>query len=168
MLTPELLSLYFYLVDKLYQKQLSIDLDFTGLERYFIILWLIEEGNEMLSQQNLADLLKTDKAAIVRILNYLEKKGFVERLPHPTDQRSYQLRLARKAKKHFASIQEGIQGINEQATLGFSEQEKQQFFSLLAKMYQNLAPNPVTDFLVNFEKKTQQVTLLTTPLEEKI
>ncbi|MGD1839539.1 MAG: hypothetical protein ACFB0B_01370 [Thermonemataceae bacterium] len=67
-INPETLSLYMQLVGKMYAKTLSYDLEFTNLERYYLILWAIDEGYEQLTQQNLSDLFKVDKAAMVRIV----------------------------------------------------------------------------------------------------
>jgi len=146
------IGLFFYLLDKTYHKLLSYDLDFTGLERYFYVLWAIDES-EQLSQQNLADLLKVDKASVVRIVDELEKKGFVERQLNPQDKRSYVLVLGKKGQRYIKDIREGIDNLNAEMFVGFAQVEKEAFLHLLAKAYQNLSQQPETDFFINFIKQ---------------
>ncbi|MDX1904412.1 MAG: MarR family transcriptional regulator [Thermonemataceae bacterium] len=146
------IGLFFYLLDKTYHKLLSYDLEFTSLERYFYVLWAIDES-EQLSQQNLADLLKVDKASVVRIIDELEKKGFVERRLNAQDKRSYVLVLGKKGIRYIKDIREGIDNLNAEMFIGFSPMEKEAFMNLLAKAYQNLSQQPETDFFINFLKQ---------------
>jgi DNA-binding MarR family transcriptional regulator len=147
-------GLYFYLLDKLYQRLLSYDLDFTGLERYFTVLWAIDES-EHLTQQNLADLLKIDKASVVRIADDLEKKGFIQRVMNPSDKRAYFLELSKKGNKYIKDIHEGIDNLNAEMFMGFTQKEKEIFIELLNKAYLNLSQQPESDFLLKFLAERQ-------------
>lgn len=150
--TDYFFSLYFGLIDKMYLQTLTVELEFTQLDKYFIILWIIEESEQSkknISQQNIADLLKIDKAGMVPIINFLIKKGYIIR-ETGTDRRSYVLTLTRKGKKTVAEIGEGIENINNEAMMGFSGEEKRQFMYLLQKSYKNLSSNPESDFLLKF------------------
>ena len=150
--TDYFFSLYFGLIDKMYLQTLTIDLEFTQLDKYFIILWVIEESEQSkkpISQQNIADLLKIDKAGMVHIINFLIKKGYITR-EQGTDKRRYVLLLTRKGKKIVVEIGEAIENINNEALMGFSEDEKTQFMYLLQKSYKNLSKNPESDFLLKF------------------
>jgi DNA-binding MarR family transcriptional regulator len=144
------IGLYFYLLDKMYQKLLSYDLDFTGLERYFFVLWAINESEEPMSQQNMADLLKVDKASIVRIVDDLEKRGFIRRVLNPTDKRVYFLELDKKGNRFIKDILEAISNLNEEMLVGFLPKEKEMFLQLLHKAYQNLSQQPESDFFLKF------------------
>jgi DNA-binding MarR family transcriptional regulator len=146
----EAIGLYLHLLDKTYQKLLSYDLDFTGLERYFFVLWAIHESNEPLSQQNMADLLKVDKASIVRIVDDLEKKGYIKRTTNAEDKRVYFLELDKKGNRFIKDILEGINNLNEEMFIGFSPKEKELFMQLLHKAYQNLSQQPESDFFLKF------------------
>lgn len=147
------IGVYFYLLDKMYQKLLSYDLDFTGLERYFFVLWAINESEEPLSQQNMADLLKVDKASIVRIVDDLEKRGFIKRVLNPTDKRVYFLELDKKGNRFIKDILEAISNLNEEMLVGFLPKEKEIFLQLLHKAYQNLSQQPESDFFLKFLRK---------------
>ena len=50
-------------------------------------------GNKGLSQADVAQRLGIERARLVRLLDRLEKRGFTQRLPSPTDRRSHVLRL---------------------------------------------------------------------------
>ena len=150
--TDYFFSLYFGLIDKMYLQTLTVELEFTQLDRYFIILWIIEESEQNknpISQQNIADLLKIDKAGMVRIISFLVKKDYIIR-EQGTDKRSYVLLLTRKGKKTVTAIGESIENMNNEAMMGFSEEEKRQFIYLLQKSYKNLSNNPESDFLLKF------------------
>ena len=146
----EAIGLYFHLLDKTYQKLLSYDLDFTGLERYFFVLWAIRESGEPMSQQNMADLLKVDKASIVRIVDDLEKKGYIKRTINAEDKRVYFLELDKKGNRFIKDILEGINNLNEEMLIGFLPKEKELFIQLLHKAYQNLSQQPESDFFLRF------------------
>lgn len=149
----EAIGLYFHLLDKTYQKLLSYDLDFTGLERYFFVLWAIHKSSEPINQQNIADLLKVDKASVVRIIDDLEKKGYVRRNLNVEDKRVYFLDLDRKGNRFIKDILETINNLNEEMLIGFSPKEKEQFLQLLHRAYQNLSQQPESDFSLKFLKK---------------
>ena len=56
--TDYFFSLYFGLIDKMYLQTLTVELEFTQLDKYFIILRVIEESEQSkkpISQQNIAD-----------------------------------------------------------------------------------------------------------------
>ena len=65
-----------------------------GLSRaqWQVLAWL--KRNEGISQTQLADLLEISPMTLVRLIDRLEISGLVERRPHPTDRRVYQLYLA--------------------------------------------------------------------------
>ncbi|WP_448530500.1 MarR family winged helix-turn-helix transcriptional regulator [Raineya sp.] len=151
----EAIGLYFHLLDKSYHKLLSYDLDFTGLERYFFILWAIAKAEKPLSQQNLADLLKVDKATIVRIIDDLEQRGYIKRFLNEKDKRAYTLALGKKGERYIQDIQEGIRNLNEELLFNFSPREKEIFLELLRKAYQNLSQEPQSDFFLKFLDKSE-------------
>jgi DNA-binding MarR family transcriptional regulator len=149
-MNAEAIGLYFHLLDKTYQKLLSYDLEFTGLERYFFVLWAIHESSEPMSQQNMADLLKVDKASIVRIVDDLEQKGYIKRTMNAEDKRVYFLELDKKGNRFIKDILEGIKNLNEEMFVGFLPKEKELFLQLLHKAYQNLSQQPESNFFLRF------------------
>ena len=56
-------------------------------------------ANPGLSQAELADKLAIERARLVHMLDQLQKRGYVERLPSPTDRRTHALQLTREGQK---------------------------------------------------------------------
>lgn len=64
----------------------------------YSVLIVISE-NPGLSQSDLADALNIERARLVHLLDKLEKRGWTERQPSPTDRRSHALHLTREGQK---------------------------------------------------------------------
>jgi DNA-binding MarR family transcriptional regulator len=56
-------------------------------------------ANSGLSQSDLADTLGIERARLVRLLDLLEKRGLMRRLPSPRDRRSHALQLTAAGQK---------------------------------------------------------------------
>src|SRR5690349_8726254 len=56
-------------------------------------------ANPGLSQAELADRLAIERARLVHMLDHLQKRGLIERLPSPTDRRTHALELTREGQK---------------------------------------------------------------------
>lgn len=56
-------------------------------------------ANPGLSQSDLADTLGIERARLVRLLDLLEKRGLMRRLPSPRDRRSHALQLTSEGQK---------------------------------------------------------------------
>lgn len=63
------------------------------------------EANPGLSQADIADFLGIERARLVRLLDRLEKRGFTERRPSPTDRRSHALHLTRAGHRMLKQIE---------------------------------------------------------------
>lgn len=64
--------------------------------------WLVLKNlneNERLSQTELAHLVFKDHPTLTRIVDILCKKGYLERVQHPEDRRSYQLHLTQEERQ---------------------------------------------------------------------
>jgi DNA-binding MarR family transcriptional regulator len=61
---------------------------------------------EGIHQAGLADILDIEAITLVRILDKLEACGFIERRPHPTDRRIWNLFLTEKAHPVLAQMRE--------------------------------------------------------------
>ncbi len=124
------------------------DLD---MDRNFFVLNLIG-SYEQVTQQCLADYLQMDKAAIVRIIDYLTEKGLVKRVANATDRRQYNIVTTPKAADYVAKISKGFADINKIAFKGFSRQEKTDFETMVKKMQTNLASLPSEQYSLKYIK----------------
>jgi MarR family transcriptional regulator for hemolysin len=116
------------------QKKLH-DLD---IDRNFYALILIEEGKGRITQQELADLLESDKVSVVRIIDYLSDKGYVERVKEPSDRRKYGLKLTVKAENELPVIKKAINEVIQSAFKGLSTKTIEDLNSTLHTIKNNL------------------------------
>ncbi len=107
------LGRFFSFLTKQYIGKLTLSLEHTPVERYYFPLYLIGKNNGLISQQELADQLLMDKVSMVRIVDALQKDGFVERKTNPEDRRERRLHITKKAEPWIHEIEQGIKETNE-------------------------------------------------------
>jgi DNA-binding MarR family transcriptional regulator len=71
------------------------------------------------------------------ILTRLEKKGFIEFFPDELDRRCKRIRVLPKGVECHQRIKDAIHRSEEQMLTGFTEAEKEQFFSYFHRIIQN-------------------------------
>jgi DNA-binding MarR family transcriptional regulator len=127
-----------------YLQLLNSRLDYLDIERYYYALLLIEDGENNITQNELAAQLETDKVSIVRIIDYLSSRGYVERVRSSTDRRKYCLTLTEKARKALPGIKKTMDDLNALALEGISETQKSAFYLILATIKNNLQKVNIT------------------------
>ena len=141
----------------LLSKEIAVELNLTGCrlkqfiaaklrqmevpltpEQFILIDLLWNQGS--MSQQQLADQVQKDKNSVTKLVDALERKGFVVREQNRQDRRSNTLVLTEKAEalKHGAK-QKGI-SILDEMLVGISEEELRSFLVTLHKLNRNMTP----------------------------
>lgn len=139
----------------LLSKEIAVELNLTGckLKQYiaaklrkndvpltpeqFMLIDLLWNQGEM-TQQQLADQLQKDKNSVTKLVDAIEKKGFVVRKQNPHDRRANTLVLTEKANElKPGAKQKGI-SILDQILEGISEDELRSFLSTLRKLNTNM------------------------------
>ena len=139
----------------LLSKEVAVELNLTGCklkqfiasklrqmevpltpEQFILIDLLWNQGS--MSQQQLADQMQKDKNSVTKLVDALERKGFVVREQNRQDRRSNTLVLTEKAEglKHGAK-QKGI-SILDEMLVGISEEELRSFLETLHKLNRNM------------------------------
>jgi DNA-binding MarR family transcriptional regulator len=139
----------------LLSKEIAVELNLTGCklkqfiaaklrqmevpltpEQFILIDLLWNQGS--MSQQQLADQMQKDKNSVTKLVDALERKGFVVREQNRQDRRSNTLVLTEKAEglKHGAK-QKGI-SILDEMLVGISEEELRSFLVTLHKLNRNM------------------------------
>ena len=114
-------------------KQQKIDLT---PEQFLLIDLLWNQGP--LSQQDLADQMQKDKNSVTKLVDAIERKGFVVRRQNPDDRRSNTLVLTEKAETlKPGAKQKGI-SILDKMLEGISEDELRSFLVTLRKLNNNM------------------------------
>ena len=69
---------------------------------HFAILTILDTGDEVTSQNQLGDQMGVDKASMVKLIDYLEKKKLVTRISDAVDRRCKHLRITPQGKALIA------------------------------------------------------------------
>ncbi len=120
---------------KQFDEYLSeIDLTASG----WCVLLCVIENNERITQREIADILCLETPTVTRILDNLQKNGFVERIPHPDDRRCFIIKLTKKGK----DIKEKLYSYGECFMKGvsslLSKDELEKFKENLNNIYNNI------------------------------
>lgn len=139
----------------LLSKEVAVELNLTGCKlkqfiaaklrqadvpltpEQFMLIDLLWNHGEM-SQQQLADMMQKDKNSVTKLVDAIERKGFVVRKQNVHDRRSNTLVLTDKANllKHVAK-QKGISILDEMLK-GIGEDELKSFLETLHKLNANM------------------------------
>ena len=139
----------------LLSKEIAVELNLTGCKlkqflatklrktgvpltpEQFMLIDLLWNQGEM-TQQQLADQLQKDKNSVTKLVDAIEKKGFVIRRQNMHDRRSNTLILTEKANQlKPGAKQKGID-ILDQMLEGISEEELRVFLATLHKLNENM------------------------------
>ena len=139
----------------LLSKEIAVELNLTGCKlkqflaaklrkldvpltpEQFMLIDLLWNQGEM-SQQQLADQLQKDKNSVTKLVDAIERKGFVVRQQNLHDRRSNTLVLTDKANQlKPGAKQKGI-SILDQMLEGISEEELRNFLATLKKLSNNM------------------------------
>lgn len=127
------------LTGKSFLHLLNEKLNYLDIERNYYALMLIELGDGSLTQKELASHLGTDKVSVVRIVDYLTSKGYVDRVESLVDRRKYCLTLTGKAKEMLPGIKKSMQEVTLTAYEGLTEKQQAEFISILGHIKNNLS-----------------------------
>ena len=139
----------------LLSKEVAVELNLTGCklkqfiaaklrqenvpltpEQFLLIDLLWNQGS--MSQQQLADQMHKDKNSVTKLVDAIERKGFVYRQQNASDRRSNTLVLTEKALElRDHAKQKGISILDEMLE-GISETELRAFLSTLNKLNVNM------------------------------
>lgn len=139
----------------LLSKEVAVELNLTGCklkqfiaaklrqenvpltpEQFLLIDLLWNQGS--MSQQQLADQMHKDKNSVTKLVDAIERKGFVYRQQNASDRRSNTLVLTEKALElRDHAKQKGISILDEMLE-GISEAELKSFLSTLNKLNVNM------------------------------
>jgi DNA-binding MarR family transcriptional regulator len=107
----------------------------VSYEQWSILIHLYRQDGQ--TQQALARTAVKDKAAITRLLNALEKKNIVLRVPDRNDRRSKLIYLTHKAKEFKQELMDLVDEMLCEAEEGIPAEEMAQCRATLNKIFQN-------------------------------
>ncbi len=141
----------------LLSKEITVELHLTGckLKHYlatmlkqehvpltpeqFMLIDLLWNQGEM-TQQELADQLHKDKNSVTKLVDAIERKGFVIRRQNRNDRRANTLLLTDKAEILKPGAKKKGISILDKMLEGISEEELRTFLTTLRKLNDNMTP----------------------------
>ncbi|MES2515106.1 MAG: MarR family transcriptional regulator [Bacteroidota bacterium] len=139
------------ILSKLYYSVLSKSLENLDIERYYSILFFLNEHNGC-NQQFICNNLAIDKTAMVKVIDHLIKVGFVDRNVNPDDRREHFIVLTKKGLKQTAEIVNSFNKIDAEIFSNVSKEEEATFNKVLCQLSSNLKTLPATDLFFNYKK----------------
>jgi MarR family transcriptional regulator, transcriptional regulator for hemolysin len=124
-----------------YLHLLRVKLQHLDIDRNYQALVLIESNDGNITQQELAILLGTDKVSIVRVIDYLSEKGYVQRIRKTEDRRKHRLLLTAKARLAIPEIKQSFTEINEIVLKGLNPAQVSDLVETIKKIKSNLTQN---------------------------
>jgi len=142
-MTQEQFSKYSFLLDRTARRVKQYAQNKFKLGDFDITVdqWLVMKNlseNELLSQSELAHMVFKDQPTLTRIIDILNKKGYVERIPHPQDRRSFQLILTDSGISKVIELRPQVASIRETAWENLNEEDFKDFKRILNTIYSNL------------------------------
>ncbi len=101
---------------------------------------------DVLSQNQLCEIVQKSAANVTRILDRLEKKGFITKERNQADRRSFLLFLTDQGRDLVDEVSSLFDSFSEHLIKGISTQEQTLFTQLLYTMQDNLARLPGNSF----------------------
>ncbi|WP_063002456.1 MarR family winged helix-turn-helix transcriptional regulator [Nocardia mikamii] len=86
------------------------------------------------SQQELADLLRVHRNAMVGLVDELEERALVTRRPHPADRRAHAVHLTDRAREVLESMQSEADALESEIFAPLDETERAQLLPLLQRI----------------------------------
>jgi|tagenome__1003787_1003787.scaffolds.fasta_scaffold18740024_1 DNA-binding MarR family transcriptional regulator len=102
------------------------------VKQYGLLTVLATEGP--LSQQELAEWVRTDRTTMVAQIDSMEERGWVRRERNPGDRRAYLLQLTSSGKRIQARAAQIMDRAEDDWLGSLNERERRQLLSLLSKV----------------------------------
>jgi len=120
------------------EKAMNAEMAETGitLRQVQVLACLVLHGN--LSQSEIANLLHIEASTIVRVLDRMQRDGWIVRQEDTKDRRRKIVSITEKVRPHWALIVERGQRIERQAVKGLSPQQLTNLQATLAVIRKNI------------------------------
>ncbi len=118
------------------KRLIQAGIDITPVQ-WLILYTLFKQDGESISQ--LSNRAYLDNSTITGVIDRLEKAGYVSREPFEGDRRAYKIVLQPKAYQIKEQVSAIIDGIYQDMTAGFSEQEIEIFRKVLLNVFNTLS-----------------------------
>jgi DNA-binding MarR family transcriptional regulator len=137
--TPSTLGFLFADIARLLRRNMDRRLHALGLTQAQWRAIARLSRNEGMTQIDLAESLETQPITVTRLVDRMEKAGWVERRPHPNDRRAVRLFLTPRSQPILAEMYARAADTMSDATRGVGVGAQKQLLDTLDHIKQNLA-----------------------------
>ena len=124
---------------RLLRKLIDHRLQPLGLSRAQWSVLAILSNHEGVSQSQISQELEIEKSTAGRLIDQVEKSGWIERRPIPGDRRLWSIHLTDQARQLLVEIERVIMHAREDMLRGLSEEQQNTLTDLLRTVKLNLA-----------------------------
>ena len=124
---------------RLLRKLIDRRLQPLGLSRAQWSVLAILSNPEGVSQSQISQELEIEKSTAGRLIDQVEKSGWIERRPIPGDRRLWSIHLTDQARQLLVEIERVIMHAREDMLRGLSEEQQNTLTDLLRTVKLNLA-----------------------------
>jgi len=142
----------FAVLGRFYYGALLEKLSMIDIDKHYSLLMILSRAESPLTQQCIGMQLHTDKASMVRIIDNLVEKGYVERQQSQADRRCHHIILTNKGRDVLPYIEHAVKQLNFEVMNGLSEDEQVQFHKALCIISKNLSEVPSEEVQVDYQR----------------
>lgn len=135
---------------KYYYGVLAKSLNDLDIERYFSILYYLY-FNPDCSQQQICNSMGVNKTAMVKVLAYLKRNGYVASHTSANDRREHVVRLTPKGREQTLLVVEAFNTIDHHMFKQVSKAERTVFIKVLRKLTVSLAGLPAEELFFDYK-----------------
>lgn len=125
-------------ISKLYQKAVASYLNGLSIDRYYIILFVINESKKKLTQSEISEIIHVRESSMVKMIDYLVNSGYVKRILNPNNRKQNYIYLTEKANKDIFFITKAYKKADELSFKDIPKKEVKVFKQSLNIMLENL------------------------------
>ncbi len=124
---------------RLLRKLIDRRLQPLGLSRAQWSILAILSNHDGLSQSQISDELEIEKSTAGRLIDQVEKSGWIERRPIPGDRRLWGIHLTDQARQLIDEVESVILQTRAEMLRGLTEEQQQHLSELLQRVKANLS-----------------------------
>ena len=124
---------------RLLRKLIDRRLQPLGLSRAQWSVLAILSNHEGVSQSQISHELEIEKSTAGRLIDQVEKSGWIERRPIPGDRRLWSIHLTERARQLLVEVESVILHAREEMLRGLSDEQQQALTDLLQTVKSNLS-----------------------------
>ncbi|MDG4549382.1 MAG: MarR family transcriptional regulator [Candidatus Contendobacter sp.] len=124
---------------RLLRKLIDRRLQPLGLSRAQWSILAILSNRDGLSQSQISDELEIEKSTVGRLIDQVEKSGWIERRPIPGDRRLWGVHLTGQARRLITEVENIVLNTREEMLRGLSDEQQQILSEMLQTVKLNLS-----------------------------